>query len=39
MVKEIDKVVENKRFGYTSRADVIADAVRRLMEQLKPLSR
>lgn len=39
MVKEIDKLVENRRYGYTSRADVVADAVRRLMAELKPLSR
>jgi metal-responsive CopG/Arc/MetJ family transcriptional regulator len=39
MVKEIDKLVANRRYGYTSRADVVADAIRRLMEELKPLSR
>ena len=39
MVKEIDKVVKKRRYGYTSRADVVADAIRRLMAALKSLSR
>ena len=38
MVQEIDKVVARRKYGYTSRADLISDAVRRLMRELKPLS-
>jgi metal-responsive CopG/Arc/MetJ family transcriptional regulator len=38
MIKEIDKLVAQKRHGYSSRPDVIADAVRRLMKELKALS-
>jgi metal-responsive CopG/Arc/MetJ family transcriptional regulator len=39
MVKEIDRIVNQKKHGYSSRADLIADAVRRLTETLKPLGR
>jgi len=39
MVKEIDRLVQKRRYGYTSRADVVADAVRRLMAELKSLSK
>lgn len=39
MVKEIDKLIKKRKYAYTSRPDVIADAVRRLMEDLKPLSK
>ena len=39
MAREIDKIVSQKKHGYSSRADLIADAVRRLAKDLKPLER
>lgn len=39
MVKEIDRIVAQKKHGYSSRADLIADAVRRLSKELRPLER
>jgi metal-responsive CopG/Arc/MetJ family transcriptional regulator len=39
MVREIDLVVKQKKYGYSSRADFIADAIRRLQRELKPLQK
>jgi len=37
MIREIDKIISQKKYGYSSRADLIADAVRRLAKELKTL--
>jgi hypothetical protein len=39
MVREVDLIVKQKKYGYSSRADFIADAIRRLQRELKPLQK
>jgi metal-responsive CopG/Arc/MetJ family transcriptional regulator len=39
LIEAIDKLIEKKKYGYNSRPDVVADAIRRLLTELKPLSR
>lgn len=39
MIQEIDRVIAKKKYGYTSRADLVADAIRCLMVELKPLAK
>lgn len=31
MIVEIDKKIQNKKLGYSSRADLIKDAIRRIL--------
>jgi Arc/MetJ-type ribon-helix-helix transcriptional regulator len=35
VIQEIDPLVNNKKLGYSSRANVVVDAVKRLSESLK----
>ena len=35
MVKEIDEIVKQKKRGYTSRAELIKEAVRILIDKIK----
>jgi metal-responsive CopG/Arc/MetJ family transcriptional regulator len=39
LVDKIDKIVDEKKHGYRSRNEFVTDAVRRRLEELKPLGR
>ena len=35
LIKEIDEIIKEKKKGYTSRAELIKDAIRDILEKLK----
>jgi metal-responsive CopG/Arc/MetJ family transcriptional regulator len=37
LAEEIDRVVESGRYGYKNRPEFVCDAIRRRLEELKPL--
>lgn len=39
MVAWVDRLVDQKKYGYESRAEVIKDALRRLQRELKTLEK
>ena len=39
LVKKVDDIVEKEKDGYRTRNEFVTDAVRRRLEELKPLSR
>jgi len=39
IIEIVDRIIKAKKWGYKSRPEVINDAVRRLAEALKPMSR
>jgi metal-responsive CopG/Arc/MetJ family transcriptional regulator len=39
LINKIDRIVSEKKHGYRSRNELVTDAVRRRLEDLKPLSK
>jgi len=37
LAAEVDKLVDARKHGYRSRSDFVSDAVRRRLDELKPL--
>jgi metal-responsive CopG/Arc/MetJ family transcriptional regulator len=37
LIEAIDRLIEEKKYGYESRPELIKDAIRRLLAGLKPL--
>lgn len=39
LAAEVDKMVDSRKHGYRSRSDFVSDAVRRRLDELRPLSK
>jgi len=37
LAEKIDEVVESEKYGYKNRPEFVCDAIRRRLEELKPL--
>ena len=37
LAKEIDRIIQSERYGYKNRPEFVCDAIRRRLEEMRPL--